>query len=140
MSQKYDNPWKFEGKPFTSDDIGSSAGFVYIITCKKNGREYVGKKTFFFRVKRRGKRLKEESDWQKYYGSSKPLLVDVKKYGFNSFRRTILSVHPSAPLVTYYEAKEQFVRGVLESDTYYNNNILGKWSTIKGLNLLRNKK
>jgi hypothetical protein len=26
----YDNPWLYEDKPFTSDDIGDYIGFVYV--------------------------------------------------------------------------------------------------------------
>ena len=28
----YENPWIYEGRPFTSDDIGDYYGFVYCIT------------------------------------------------------------------------------------------------------------
>jgi len=30
----YDNPWKYNGKIFDSDDIGDYFGFVYLITNK----------------------------------------------------------------------------------------------------------
>ena len=30
----YENPWLYEGKPFTSDDIGNFFGYVYLITNK----------------------------------------------------------------------------------------------------------
>ena len=32
----YENPWLYEGKPFTSDDIGDFFGFVYRITNIQN--------------------------------------------------------------------------------------------------------
>ena len=31
MAVDYENPWMYEGKPFTSDDIGNYYGFVYRI-------------------------------------------------------------------------------------------------------------
>ena len=66
----YENPWLYEGKPFTSDDINDLFGFVYCITNLKNGREYIGRKYFWqFRTPKGKKRkVKSESDWKKYYG------------------------------------------------------------------------
>ena len=32
MDIDYENPWIYEGRPFTSDDIGDYYGFVYRIT------------------------------------------------------------------------------------------------------------
>ena len=40
----YENPWFYNGKPFTSDDIGDHYGFVYLIENKLNGRKYIGRK------------------------------------------------------------------------------------------------
>ena len=34
----YENPWMYEGNPFTSDDIGDYYGFVYRITNTTNGK------------------------------------------------------------------------------------------------------
>ena len=34
----YENPWLYEGKHFTTDDINDFFGFVYRITNNKNGR------------------------------------------------------------------------------------------------------
>ena len=33
----YENPWLYEGKPFTSDDINDLFGFVYCITIFRMG-------------------------------------------------------------------------------------------------------
>ena len=43
----YENPWLYEGKYFTSDDINDFFGFVYRITYLQNGREYIGRKYFW---------------------------------------------------------------------------------------------
>ena len=42
----YENPWIYEGCPFTSDDIGDYYGFVYRITNTTNGKSYIGRKYF----------------------------------------------------------------------------------------------
>ena len=42
----YENPWMYEGNPFTSDDIGDYYGFVYRITNTTNGKQYIGRKYF----------------------------------------------------------------------------------------------
>ena len=68
----YENPWIYNGKPFLSEDIGEHYGFVYCITNVLTGRRYIGRKYFWSLRKPRGKsrRVKSESDWKKYYGSS----------------------------------------------------------------------
>ena len=43
----YENPWLYEGKPFTSNDINDFFGYVYCITNIQNGREYIGRKYFW---------------------------------------------------------------------------------------------
>ena len=42
----YENPELYEGKPFTSDDIGDFFGYVYLITNKTTGKKYIGRKYF----------------------------------------------------------------------------------------------
>ena len=42
----YENPWLYEGKHFTTDDIDDFFGFVYRIINLQNGREYIGRNTF----------------------------------------------------------------------------------------------
>lgn len=124
----------FNAKAFTSDDIEDYAGFVYLIECKSTGQKYIGKKTFSFLrksslKKHRGRktRVRTESDWKKYWGSSKQLLDLIEKNGKDDFSRTILSLHLTSGDVNYAEVKEQFVRNVLEDDVYLNDNINGKW-------------
>ena len=75
----YDNPWTFDGKEFTSEDIGDSYGFVYLITTPE-GQKYIGRKYFWSIRKARGKsrRQRSESDWKAYYGSSDILKAKIK--------------------------------------------------------------
>jgi len=129
----YENPWLWNGTPFREEHIGNSFGFVYIIQNKITNKKYIGKKFFYStnRVVQKGKTrrkvIRKFSDWKKYYGSSKSLKEDVELYGKGSFSRTILSLHVSRGDVNYYEMKEQVIRDVLNSEEYYNDNILSRW-------------
>jgi len=109
------------------------AGFVYIITNLTNQRKYIGKKLAKFSKttyktvklkngtkKKKRIRSKIDSDWQTYYGSSPELLKDVEMLGTENFSREILYYCKSKAECSYVEAREQFVRRVLESDNYYN--------------------
>ena len=131
----YENPWLYEGKPFTSDDIGDFFGYVYLITNKTTGKKYIGRKYFVQKRKPRGgkRRVTSESDWKKYYGSSPELKADVKKYGKLNFKREIISLHETLGKVNYEETKQLFLNNVLiealddGTPAYYNSNILGRY-------------
>ena len=120
--------WKYQDKDFTEDLIGDNYGFVYQITNLTNGRKYIGKKFFYSaktkQVKGKKKKFKVSSDWQTYYGSSAELAKDVLSLGHDKFKREILHLCLSKGDCGYLEAKEQFVRGALESDDYYNTWIM----------------
>ena len=131
----YQNPWLYEGEPFTSDDIGDQFGFVYRITNIKTGKQYIGRKYFWSKRKPRGgkRRVTSESDWKKYYGSSDELKADRKLLGNSEFKREILSTHPTKGKVNYEETKQLFLNNVLQetlddgTPAYYNSNILGRY-------------
>jgi hypothetical protein len=112
-------------------------GFVYLITNLTNSRKYVGKKLAKFSKtstktvtlkngtkKKKKVKSKIDSDWQEYYGSSIELNKDVEALGKENFTREILFFCKSKAECSYVEAREQFVRRVLESTEYYNNNIM----------------
>ena len=132
--------WQFDNKDFTEDLIGNNYGFVYQITNLTNGRKYIGKKFFYSaktrQVKGKKKKYKASSDWQTYYGSSDILKQDVLQLGHDNFNREILHLCQSKGECGYLEAKEQFVRGVMETDDYYNTWIIVRVrkSHIKGYN------
>ena len=125
------NDWLYNNEPFTKP--GENYGFVYIITNKITGRQYIGKK-FFWSSKRRQvnkvrKRYKVESDWKDYWSSSDELKADIEAQGKENFIREIIHLCASKGVTNYLEAKEQFVRRVLEDkDKWYNSWIMVKVS------------
>ena len=131
----YNNPWMYNGKCFESDDIGELYGFVYCITNLRNGRKYIGRKYFwqFRKPRNKNRRVKSESDWKNYYGSSDHLKEDIAAIGRENFRREILSVHPTKGFVNYEETRQLFTNNVLTEaldngePAYYNNNVLSRY-------------
>ena len=131
----YPNPWMYDGKCFESDDIGDNYGFVYRISNLEDGRQYIGRKYFWQHRKPRGKsrRVKSESDWKRYYGSSDELTEERRRIGNSSFRREILSVHATKGFVNYEETRQLFVNNVLTEQldngqpAYYNRNVLSRY-------------
>ena len=131
----YENPWRYSGEIFDTDDIGDYFGFVYCITNKTTGRRYIGRKYFWaFRTPPgKKRRVKQESDWKKYYGSCPELKEDIKKYNKENFNREILSLHTAKGDCNYEETKQLFLNNVLKESlddgtpAYYNSNILGRY-------------
>lgn len=138
--------WSYRGT--TLEELPDDCvGFVYLITNTSNGRKYIGKKLAKFSrtttktvvlkngsKKKKKVRSKINSDWLDYYGSSIELNKDVETLGKENFLREILFFCKSKAECSYVEAREQFTRRVLESDDYYNNNIMCRihGSHIKG--------
>ena len=131
----YENPWTYKGSTFTSTDIDNFFGFVYRITNIKTGRQYIGRKYFWkFRTPRGKKRkVKSESDWKKYYGSSEELKEEIQQLGRQNFSRVMLSLHKTAGKTNFEETRQLFVNGVLTEQLddgtprYYNSNILSRY-------------
>jgi len=118
--------WKYNGN-LVEEIADQYIGFVYIITNLTNNKKYIGKKLAKFKKTRpplKGKKRKRkslvESDWQTYWGSSEHLLADVSELGPENFSREILYFCTTRGELSYREAKEQFDRGVLLTDEYYN--------------------
>ena len=128
--------WLFESK--TIEVLPEDCvGFVYLITNNTTGRKYIGKKLAKFskttyrtvklkngNKKRKKIRGKIESDWQTYYGSNEQLNKDIAELGSDNFTREILFYCTSKAACSYIEAREQFNHRVLESDDYYNGQIV----------------
>jgi hypothetical protein len=103
--------WLYEKTPIEQlpDDC---VGFVYLITNTVTGRKYIGKKLAkFSKTSYRGVKLKN--------GNKKR-----KKIGSDNFTREILFYCKSKAECSYIEAREQFNHRVLESDDYYNGQIV----------------
>lgn len=121
--------WLYEGKPFSSEDLDDShIGFIYEITDTLNGKKYIGKKKLIskrrlapLKGQKRKRTVIKESDWETYYGSSEEVKTLVQEFGADRFTRIILRFCTTTAEMSYYEAKEQFVREVLlKPDEYYN--------------------
>ena len=131
----YDNPWFYNGNPFTSKDIDDNYGFVYLIENKLNGRKYIGRKYLWqFRTPKGKKRkVKSESNWKEYYGSCPELKEDIGKFGRENFSRTILSLHKTKGKTNYEETRQLFVHNVLIESldngepAFYNSNVLSRY-------------
>ena len=128
--------WLFEDKEITElpEDC---VGFVYLITNLTNNRKYIGKKLAKFSKtsvktvtlkngtkKKKKIRSKIDSDWMEYYGSSNELNKDIEILGKENFKSEILFFCKSKAECSYIEARTQMDMRVLESDNYYNGNIM----------------
>ena len=141
--------WLYNDKEVSNleDFPTGTYGFIYQVTHIPSGLSYIGKKSLHHNVKKkltkkqlaeqtgRGRRattevIQKESDWKTYYGSAKPILELLKQGKQDEFERVILQLVPNKKLLTYYECKHLFIKGVLEEpEKWYNDNILGKFYT-----------
>lgn len=126
-----------KGECLESPPLGAY-GFTYLIKAKNHpglpddvrGKIYVGKKAFTHRKKKRlsktarkGTRKKVsinqvDSGWLKYWGSSKPLLEDIKKYGVSMFERRVLSFCANKASLSYDEVYWQIQQSVMLVPSY----------------------
>ena len=124
--------WLYNDKELTDEDIKGHYGFIYRIDNVIDGRGYIGRKYFTKagtkQVKGKKKKTRKESDWRDYYGSSPRLLEDINRLGKENFRRTVVRLCKTRGETNYWEAKYQFQLEVLESDKFYNDNILVKFT------------
>ena len=109
-------------------------GFIYEVHHIKTGKKYIGKKQLMsnrtlppLKGQKKKRKVIKESDWKTYYGSQKEIKELVKENSGQGFKREILQLCYTKKQLTYYELKWQFERGVLESDHYLNDNLLGKF-------------
>lgn len=119
--------WIFEGAEL-QEIPEPFVGFVYCITNLINNKRYFGKKTFYFSktrtIKGKKKRIKVESDWKDYFGSSEELLREVARLGKENFKREILHLCKNKGMMSYLELREQMDHRVLENpDLFYNRQI-----------------
>lgn len=118
--------WKYKGK-LLKEFPDDSFGFVYIITNKKSGMQYVGRK-YFQAIRRtkvvgrkRRKVIKKDSGWKTYTGSSKRLNLDIEKLGKENFKFEILILGETRGQVNYLEENIHHKLHVSARDKFYND-------------------
>ena len=134
--------WLYRGSEINeiSDLPNNAYGFVYQTTHLPTNKKYIGKKSIIYNLKKKlgkkekalwegkgrppmYKRVLKESDWKTYYGSHS----FIKEANKEDLTREILEIAYHKKELTYLECKYQFTLGVLESRSYINDNILGKF-------------
>ena len=134
--------WLYKNKEINkiSDLPNNAFGFVYQTTHLPTNKKYIGKKSLMYNLKKKlgkkekalwegkgrppvYKRVLKESDWKNYYGSH----GFIKEANNEDLTREILEIAYHKKELTYLECKYQFTLGVLESRSYLNDNILGKF-------------
>ena len=134
--------WLYKNKEINeiSDLPNNAFGFVYQTTHLPTNKKYIGKKSLMYNLKKKlgkkekalwegkgrppiYKRVLKESDWKNYYGSHS----FIKEANEEDLKREILEIAYHKKELTYLECKYQFTLGVLESRSYLNDNILGKF-------------
>ena len=134
--------WLYKGSEINeiSDLPNNAFGFVYQTTHLPTNKKYIGKKSLMYNLKKKlgkkekalwegkgrppvYKRVLKESDWKTYYGSHS----FIKEANEEDLKREILEIAYHKKELTYLECKYQFTLGVLESKSYLNDNILGKF-------------
>ena len=124
--------WLYEEKEIDYELVNEYYGFVYLIENIKTGKRYIGRKYFTKasskQIKGKRKRCRKESDWKDYWGSSSRLLSEIEKEGQDKFKRSILRLCKTRGECNYWEANLQFMHNVLETDDYYNDNIMMKFT------------
>ena len=134
--------WLYKNKEIKeiSDLPNNAFGFVYQTTHLPTNKKYIGKKSLMYNLKKKlgkkekllwegkgrppvYKRVLKESDWKTYYGSHS----FIKDANEEDLTREILEIAYHKKELTYLECKYQFTLGVLESRSYLNDNILGKF-------------
>ena len=134
--------WLYKGSEINeiSDLPNNAFGFVYQTTHLPTNKKYIGKKSLIYNLKKKlgkkekalwegkgrppvYKRVLKESDWKTYYGSH----GFIKEANKEDLTREIIQIAYHKKELTYLECKYQFTLGVLESRSYLNDNILGKF-------------
>jgi hypothetical protein len=123
--------WQFH-KEFNPDDW---FGFIYRITEKSTGMEYIGKKQFHsytrkvVKDRKNRKLVKKESQWKTYTGSCERLNCQIELNGMDNYTFVIESLHKSKGSLSYAEVERQIKENVLKeklpdgSSKFYNKQI-----------------
>ncbi len=88
-------------------EVKEPYGFIYITTNLKNGKRYLGQKSFV-------------QGWQNYLGSGNLFKKALEKYGKESFKRDIVLVCYSSDELNQVEYELSLFFDVVNSDDWYN--------------------
>ena len=91
-------------------DPVNSFGFIYYVKNIITNKKYIGKKQYYtYKFNKKNK----ESDWKKYFSSSKYLKEDIKKFSMDTFYFEILFECKTRGDLTYAETNLQHKNNVL---------------------------
>lgn len=132
--------WTYKGKNIeTLEDLYECQeeifGFVYEIIHKPTGRGYIGRKQLLanrtlppLKDSKKRRKVVQESNWKTYWGSNSEFKDFRAGIDESEFTKEILFLARSRKLLTYYENKYLFSRGVIEPESrYFNDNIEGRY-------------
>ncbi len=117
--------WLYKNKILEEAPEGAF-GFVYLITNKKDGKMYIGRKYLgkTRRVKKKGSKrrkvIRKDSDWRTYISSSKLLQEHINKNKSN-FVFQILAFGKTKGQVNYMEENLHHRYHVSTSELFYND-------------------
>lgn len=116
--------WTYQGQLFDPEEASKWFGCVYLITNLDNNRKYIGRKCFTAAgrktVKGKVKKIRKDSDWLTYYGSSDELKADVAKLGKDKFTREIVKLVKTRGELNYWETKYIIDAEAILRSSYYN--------------------
>lgn len=128
--------WTYKNEIMTAEKIDELYstnkklhGFVYMITEKSSGKIYIGQKKFWTTkvrsVNKKKKKVKVQSDWEKYFSSSNYIIDEVAKGNHENFERKIIALCISDGQMNYIEVKLQMDLRVLERQDLFLNAYIG---------------
>lgn len=88
-------------------------GFIYITTCKVNGKKYIGQRKY-------------SRGWENYIGSGTALANAIAKYGRENFSREIICEAETPEKLNQLEYDLTIKFDVVNSDNWYNLSYGGK--------------
>lgn len=134
------NCWVYQGECLYEPPSGFY-GFIYKIT-DLYGKVYFGKKAFEHNQKKviskkarklsgsrkRVERVKKDSGWLDYWGSSKPLIAFLESsFSHDLCKREIIKLCKDKASLAYWEMAIMVQENVLFRDDCWNANISGKF-------------
>ncbi len=135
--------WIHEGQ-VVEEIPEKSYGFVYIITQRSTGKRYIGRKFFtkagYKTVNKNRKKIRLESDWKDYWGSSPALSRVIEEFGKEDFSREMVRICYNRSECSYYESKLIFEHDAILSEKFFNDWISCKISSVHVNAIKKNSK